>query len=273
MFQFIVKKLKNQKLLNGCLFLGLVILIAVMSLIPMFEHGALDDVIFYDFEQQALDENRYPAVISTGDKYEIEEIKSIEVLDSKVDEIIEKWNRYFEIPSLSVERIYTISGGRMEPDLAGQQSTIQIGTYNDLDKRLELIDIDADYDAESGLIPCYISKYTMEEMNLTIGENLDLEFVTDEKGESLKLRMVGIAGEKNEGDYYWYINLRRNDNTLIVSESDLDRIIKNYDIKDISFQIYEMLDYREINSNNIRATKSYVQQLTKLDSMFKCSFE
>ena len=68
MLQFIHKKLKNQKLLNGCLFLGLVILMAVMSLTVMFERGALDDVILYDFEKYATEDSVYPAVISTHEK-------------------------------------------------------------------------------------------------------------------------------------------------------------------------------------------------------------
>ena len=64
MLQFITKKIRSQRLLNGCLFLGIMILVAVLSLIPMFEKGALDDVILYNFEDKALETNQYPAVIN-----------------------------------------------------------------------------------------------------------------------------------------------------------------------------------------------------------------
>ena len=40
MLQVIQKKLRSQKLLNACLFFGIMILVAVLSLIPMFEKGA-----------------------------------------------------------------------------------------------------------------------------------------------------------------------------------------------------------------------------------------
>ena len=273
MLRFIQKKLKNQKLLNGCLFFGLVILIAVMSLIPMFERGALDDVLLYDFEELAVEEGVYPAVISTGDKYLVSDIKNLDGLNSEIDGIISKWNRYFEIPVLSTQKIYTISGGRMVPDLVGEQGNINISTFNEMERRLELTDIDTDHLEESGVLPCYMSKYLMDEKNLTIGENLEFPFLTDEKENTLKLRIVGIAEEKHEGDYYWYDNLRKKSSSLIIENDVFDKLIKKYDVPDVSFRVYEMLDYRAVNSSNIRATQSYLMQFKSVDKSFKSNFE
>ena len=212
MLQFIHKKLKNQKLLNGCLFLGLVILMAVMSLTVMFERGALDDVIRYDFENYAIEKSEYPAVISTHDKYEIKDVFDLKGINSVIDGNTSKWNRYFDIPVLSTEKIFTISAGRMVPDLVGNEGNVNISTFNEMDTRLELTDIDTGFKEGSGVLPCYMSKFMMDEKCLTIGETLEFTFMTDAKEEPLKLRIIGIAEEKHSGDYYWFNNLRKNSN-------------------------------------------------------------
>ena len=38
-------------------------------------------------------------------------------------------------------------------------------------------------------------------------------------------------------------------------------------------RVYEMLDYRAINSSNVRATKSYLTQFQSIDKNFKTNFE
>ena len=273
MLQFIHKKLKNQKLLNGCLFLGLVILMAVMSLTVMFERGALDDVIRYDFENYAIEKSEYPAVISTHDKYEIKDVFDLKGINSVIDGNTSKWNRYFDIPVLSTEKIFTISAGRMVPDLVGNEGNVNISTFNEMDTRLELTDIDTGFKEGSGVLPCYMSKFMMDEKCLTIGETLEFTFMTDAKEEPLKLRIIGIAEEKHSGDYYWFNNLRKNSNNLIVTNDIFDKLLTDYEVSDINMRVYEMLDYRAINSSNVRATKSYLTQFQSIDKNFKTNFE
>ena len=273
MLQFIHKKLKNQKLLNGCLFLGLVILMAVMSLTVMFERGALDDVIRYDFENYAIEKSEYPAVISTHDKYEIKDVFDLKGINSVIDGNTSKWNRYFDIPVLSTEKIFTISAGRMVPDLVGNEGNVTISTFNEMDTRLELTDIDTGFKEGSGVLPCYMSKFMMDEKCLTIGETLEFTFMTDAKEEPLKLRIIGIAEEKHSGDYYWFNNLRKNSNNLIVTNDIFDKLLTDYEVSDINMRVYEMLDYRAINSSNVRATKSYLTQFQSIDKNFKTNFE
>lgn len=273
MLQFISKKLKNQKLLNGCLFFGIVILIAMFSLIPMFERGALDDVIIYNFETKGVEEARFPATIQTSGKIYTKEAKSIAEVNAVIDETTSKWNRYFEIPVLSTEKIITISAGRIEPDMAGERGTIQTGIFNDMDKNLKLIDIDEDYKEEPGVLPCYMSKYTMEDKNLSVGETLELTAMENDKGETPKLRIIGIAEPCDNGDYYWYDSLRKNKEMLILREEYLDKMIAEYGVESVSYEVYEMLDYRAIYSSNIKATNSYLSQFGSLDMQFKSNFD
>ena len=129
MLHFISKKLRNQKLLNGCLFFGIVILIAVLSLIPMFEGGALDDVIQYDFENAAYELDEFPAILTSKAIFSKDESKndkhaeSLAEVNAEVDAITGKWNRYLELPVVSIQKIYKVTGGRFDGDLVANTPT------------------------------------------------------------------------------------------------------------------------------------------------------
>lgn len=276
MLQFIHKKLRNQKLLNSCLFFGIVVLIAVLTLIPMFEGGALDDVIQYDFEQYAADRAEYPAVISAKAHFSKDDsgkgdmkAGSLEEVNAQVDSITDKWNRYLELPVVSTQKTYKITGGRFSSDLVASQVSLLIGTFGDMDKELELTDID---EASDDVIPCYMSRYMMNELSLTVGETLTFNNLTDTDGNPLRMKVVGIADEKDNEDYYWHVSLRQYSNILIVKEEEFDKIIRDFDFETVTVDINEMIDYRKINGSNIRATADYISQFGKLDKTFNCNF-
>lgn len=279
MLHFISKKLRNQKLLNGCLFLGIVILIAVLSLIPMFEGGALDDVVQYDFENAAYELGEFPAILTSKAIFSKDESKnekhaeSLDEVNAEVDAITGKWNRYLELPVVSIQKIYKVTGGRFDGDLVANQVSLQIGTYGDLDKELELTDIDTDAaEGSENVIPCYMSRYLMNDISLTVGETLTFKNLEDADGNPLQMKVAGIADETDNGDYYWNISLRKTSNMLIVKQEDFDKIIRNFNVESITVEIHEMIDYRKINGSNIRATADYISQFNKLDKAFKCNF-
>ena len=275
MLQFIQKKLRDQKLLNGCLFFGIVILVAVLSLVPMFEGGALDDVIQYDFENLATENERYPSVISRSDKYQSSDFhdEGLQVISAEAEGFSDKWNSYLELPVISKQVIYRITGGAIDGNLASKKNSVQIGTFNEMEKRLQLTDIDPGFNADTeNVIPCYMSKYIMEEQNLTIGETVTFAFLSDAADKPLRLYIAGIAEEKYEDDYYWYMGFRKLSNMLVVSEENFDHILQTYDVNEVNYDIYEMLDYRYITNNNIRATEDLLVQFQKIDAEFKCDF-
>ena len=268
MLQFIAKKLRDQKLLNGCLFFGIVILIAVLTLVPLFQGGALDDVIQYDFERAGLDEGKYPAVLTTSAKLQT---KDFDEVKADVDKNINRWNKYLELPVVSTQVIYRISGGTIESDLLARKNAIYIGTINEMDQRLTITDINSDIKNDDGsyAVPCYMSKNIMDEQNMTIGETIKFPLLHDKDDNILKLKIVGLVEEKYDDTYYWYTSFRKYSNLLIVKEDDLRWILDNYNVAEVFYEINEMIDYRSITNYNINATKSYLQQFSKLDINFK----
>lgn len=271
MLQFIQKKLRSQRLLNACLFFGIVILVAVLSLIPMFEKGALDDVILYDFEDAAKVSETFPAVISRSDSLKKEETASFEDIDSSIKTYTDRWNKYLELPILSTQVIYSVAGGRMTPSLVGTEKAVNIISTGD-EEHLSFIDIDSGMKIDEGLIKCYVTKSTMDDMSLTVGEVLDFEYLSDDRDNTLKLVVAGIAEAEDLEDYYWFEGTRKLGETIIVSKEDLERIYQTFEIDSIDYEVHEVLDYRGITSENIHAILDYIKQFEKKEKAFKSSF-
>ena len=269
MLQFISKKLRDQKLLNGCLFFGIVILIAVLTLIPLFQGGALDDVIQYDFERAGLDKSKFPAVLSTSNKLFSNDLSEVK---SDAEKNIDRWNKYLELPVISTQIIYRISGGTIESDMLARKNAIYIGIINDME-RVTVIDIETKQKSNSDFtVPCYMSKNIMDDQNMTIGETISFPLLHNDNNETLKLRIVGLIEEKYDDTYYWYSNFRKYSNMLVVNEDDFKWILENYNVAEVFYEINENVDYRNITTYNINATNDYLKQFAKLDMNFKCEF-
>ena len=105
MFQFIQKKLRSKKLLNGCLLLGIICLMAVMSMLPMFAEGALDDVIQYEFNQDTVENNIFSCVIGRNDSINPEKISSMADAEKIVTNYTDKWNKYIDLIRLIIMKV------------------------------------------------------------------------------------------------------------------------------------------------------------------------
>ena len=273
MLQFIKKKIRSQRLLNGCLFFGIMILVAVLSLIPMFEKGALDDVILYDFEDMALEMNQYPAVISRSEKLEPEEAASLSDVDAVIKGYTDRWNKYIDLPVLSRQVIYTVTAGRMSANLVAKEKAINIVAVDDEnEEHLDLKDSENGLTNDASAIKAYVKKSTMDDLSLTVGETLEFEYLQDGNGNCLSVVISGIAEAKDTGDYFWFDGTRGIGSVIVVSKEDLEKIIQNYDAGGVEYKVSEVLDYRGITSNNIRAIYDYIKQFEKNEKKFKCSF-
>ena len=74
MFVFVKRKIQNKKCLNGCLLLGITLLIAVASCTPMFQKGSLNMLLRSKFETVITEQNVYPTVLSRSARVEGEEV-------------------------------------------------------------------------------------------------------------------------------------------------------------------------------------------------------
>ena len=281
MFQFIQKKLRSKKLLNGCLLLGIICLMAVMSMLPMFAEGALDDVIQYEFNQDTVENNIFSCVIGRNDSINSEKISSMADAEKIVTNYTDKWNKYIDLPVVATQIIYDMSLGKMQPGLKGKQENVQVVTFSEFDNVLEITNITGSDTVRGSddprIIPCYISLSTMDKLGLTIGEVMEFSYTKDENGQPLRMRVDGLVSEKNPSDYYWYKSLRRSGTVMVVKPEVFEQIIKNYTPsgtkKDtLKYSVSEMLDYRSINQGNIYLVKDYIEQFKKLDRAFKCDF-
>ena len=78
MFVFVKRKIQNKKCLNGCLLLGITLLIAVASCTPMFQKGSLNMLLRSKFETVITE--RAKIIINTNKRLGIKNPKGLKNL-------------------------------------------------------------------------------------------------------------------------------------------------------------------------------------------------
>ena len=68
MIQFIFKKIFNNRWLSLSLFIGAVIFIGIMTMLPILRRGALDKLLLSGFEDYAKTYDVFPAVLEKSGK-------------------------------------------------------------------------------------------------------------------------------------------------------------------------------------------------------------
>ncbi|WP_173471795.1 ABC transporter permease [Eubacterium ruminantium] len=277
MLQIIRKKLRSKKLLNGCLFFGIVILIAVFSVIPMFESGALDNVFEYKFEDYSEENSNFPSTISRWDTYKGDENQNItyEAFQNHVHKYINKWNEYLELPIIAEQLFYKFNAGRFEADLDSREKNIEIGTFENIEDHMVFHDVETDINksvTENEAYPVYMSKVIMDELNLTIGEVLTLSSFSDEKNDDVKVKIVGYVEEKDPNEYFWYTKQRTRLYTLFVKNDTFEKMMTEHKVSGVAYEINVLYDYRYITKDNIYVVVDYLKQFQRKDKSFKCKF-
>ena len=266
MLRFVLLKIKNKYKLYLCLLVGIAVMTAMFTLMPMYESGASERMLQDGFKDSYESEGRFPAVLS---RKAAVETKSLEETRKKAHGYENTWNNYLKFPKLNTEYICTLKGSNADTSYRGKGGYMDIvyiedGDYEVVDG-VGLDDDGAYEDLEEGVFPCVISEYMMDAYDLVTGEEISFYYLKDSQDNSLKLKVVGIVREKSFEDYFWQKSLSELKLCIIVDDKIFDDITKVYEPVSISYEMYEVLDYRYINPDNADSTLDYLTQFHEND--------
>lgn len=293
MFKMIKQKMKNKLWLTACLILGMAFLVAVLVCQPMFKQGALNILIRTSFDNYAEDNNEYPAVI--GREATIKGAESLDVIIDEIENSKSTWFKYLEgIDAEAVQTRIRINEMRATGSFNADVKHLYISYMPEFGEHITILDGQF-YDSESdsapnaesmdegaavmvkdaineGAYPCIINQKIMNERRYVVGELLTFANCTNDKGEPLKLVVAGIYKEKDIYDNFWYIEPYDFANELFVSKEAETDILANYSCDSIDYSNYIMLDYEDIDSENIEDIKYYIEKLAEYDDKFVYTF-
>lgn len=256
MIRFVLNKIKNKKWMNICLLLGIILFIGMACLNPMYQDAALQKMLIGSFEDSYAETHIYPATCSAGVRYVYADGFHTEDFDS-VSDIPDKLEKEFglkvEKKILVEETTYITSKPEPNRDDDDDMKKIKLAYGTGQKDHIQMVDgaaFSEEYEKD-GTVSCIVSEKTMAYMELLLGDVLSCRDLTDENGNQLKLKVVGVFKEK-EGDNYWVRRPGEFDKELFIDEKLFHSIMGRYKEDNIKIESsayvifdYSAMDYRQ----------------------------
>lgn len=266
MFVFVKRKIQNKKCLNGCLLLGITLLIAVASCTPMFQKGSLNMLLHSKFETVIREENVYPAVISRSARVEGEDVSYASITE-KISGYLQTWKQYIAVPEKAIQQHIWIDGYFIKREYGLNADWMEIGCIPNMEEHVEVLATESldVLQTSKQVYPCMMTESVMDRFGLILGETITFEGIVDENENPLVLYISGIFDEGNAIDVFWHVEADEYEKQLFVDEEVMDSIIEKYSVSAINYEVYYLLDYLKMNSNNALDMLYYLEQFREKD--------
>ena len=296
MLRYIITKILNKYKLYLCLMVGNIAIIMIFAMIMMFREGSRAKLIQRGFTSYQEKTHQFPMTLYRQGAIRLNDIEALSE-DAKIVDYITKdeeayeasWNKYINLPIVDTERIVTyrnaeceysyggkghIDMGYIEGGLGGKEA--DLSAHYNISAGNDLYGDISEYTATGceipeNAIPCLISQYTADSLNLVPGELINfykLIYGGETSEEPIvTLYINGIITEK-PNDYFWQVSLADCGFLAILDKQDFENIIKKYP-KDMYYDLYMSFDYRYIRPNRIDDIDSILKQFTEKDENLK----
>lgn len=274
MLQFVRRKIKNKKWLNLCLLAGISLLVAIFSCHPMFEQGASNQILQTAFEDYAEEKNEFPAVIGRSENYEDLLDVGVETLFRRMDAYERKWLEYIKVDAVESGQVLMISGNATTSNLENNTRFLTVGCMKGLEEHTTVADGSSlsNCTVEEEVFPCVISDRMMDNYGLVVGEKLFVHYEGKESDKVIPFEIVGVVRQSLDSDNYWNTPLEDYNKCFFVSEETMDTVLKDYAFENVTCTQELLLNYTQIDSSEISAYRSYLEQFQKADHLLVANF-
>lgn len=268
MLHIVLQKIKNQKWLNLCLFMGIIMITAMFSCHPMLEKGAGSGILQRAFSDYAKESQKYPAVLQRHGVWKKINNKNVSAMEKGLDVYISQWQDYIDTGIVAGQRFFTLNGGKADSSPGGKNCYLKFTYLKDLENYTEIVKGEDFKKQTSGGYSCFISESVMDSCGFVTGEQLNFPYLVNDKNESLTLTVSGICKEKDIQNAYWENTISDFEKTVFLPKDTFEDVLKNYKFDELEFTDTVMLDFTKIDSGNVSIYESYVSQFKKLDAAF-----
>lgn len=277
MLVLIKRKLQNKKILNGCLLLGITLLIAIAASTPMLKKGSLNRLIQNKFTESIEENNAYSAVIGKTASVKNENgVEYSQVLD-KIAGYQKTWQRYMDVSVMAAEIHTWINGSSVKRQYGSGNDWINIACIPEMEQHIKILkgisySEEKEKEDSENIYPCVITEKLMDTCGFVQGEQITFDDITDSDGNTLVLQIVGIFDEADNTDIFWNIEADEFEKEVFVSEESMNAIASRFTCNEVYYDIYVMLDYSQINTANASDLQYYLQQFHEKDEFFTDNF-
>ena len=259
MLRFMIQKLTHKKWMVVSLLIGNILLIAVAASCPMYKNASLERMLTDSFSDYLDENNADPGMITLrgnmDKKMGVSEYMNIRAFSETVlDELHltpESENSLIEYEYLVTSTAVPLFERSGEDD----DRKLQISSMTDLNNHITLVSGRAANPGvtEDGFIEAVVSTYTYTKNSLMLGDEYEFKYLTDDDGNTIRIRIVGIMQNDDNSDGYWIESTDHYSNVLFIDEATFDE--KFIDVEDHKFSIfgywYARFDYSAVKVSDV----------------------
>ncbi|HWT74905.1 MAG TPA: FtsX-like permease family protein [Mobilitalea sp.] len=276
MFRLMLRKVWNKKWMIICLFIGNILLIAVAAGIPMYTQAVQNRVLTKELSNYITEHNSYPTLIEADHSAgNINEVMRIIDNVKKTQELFQTIPKLLGIDVKEENSSYYITcynGSPVEQrsdDVSRKE--VHLGCFQDFDEHISVVAGKMySQKIENGIIEVLVSRKTLSDENLMLGEKITLNDVTDENKKPYTIRIAGVFDRGNAEDPYWVQDPNELKKCYIMPEQTFQMLFMNFDKPQYTLGIHRslLLDYTQIKLENVEQLIEKTKQLkTELDTL------
>lgn len=258
MFKFVFNKMLNKKWMVLSLLIGNILLISIACVNPMYTQAVLQRMLTRNLADYMEENNRYPGTISITAALSVREnaVTNMDMFESARNNYLHVAEWYGVPARESVEYYYLGNMTGMYDVVRNEKSDtvgMQLGGMSGLPEHAELVGgrMYSDTIADDGTIEVVVSQSGMVKMDLLLDETLTLKNVTDQNGEPLRLKVVGVFKNSAADDVYWVKTPSSYVNTAFMSKALFEQLFMECTdtAYPVNAQWYVLLDYEQMRGD------------------------
>lgn len=285
MLRFIRYKIKNKKLLNSSLLIGVSLLVAFLCIYPMFREGSLNKLLQTLFTESAADNGYFPVVASRRGSVTKDDFVSVDAVIEEMEKYKDTWVEYLDCPMVEQQQVLSIRIGNADTSFGSKSRNITIGYMPDIYEHANLLYGCRAEDAATqgnelvkkalaqGAYPCVVSQILMDRYEVVVGETFSFKFSLYNDEPMKTLVITGIIDEKPEAGNFWYNRMSFYKDSVFLSKDVFEELVTDNAISEIACDEAVMLDYTQIDCEQVEDCLYYLNEFKKLDSKFVNNFE
>ncbi|MCM1158070.1 MAG: FtsX-like permease family protein [Bacteroidales bacterium] len=287
MLTFIKQKLLHKKWLNFCLLIGIIVLVAVASCLPMYQDMAKNQTFQNIMKKYIQDNQKYPALITFSGGLTVKDgadayagaVKTAEEYGKKLEDIV-KLSAGAEVRLLTLKEdtvIPLINAGKSK----GAEH-YRIAYLKDMEQHMNLVsgklyrskaEVEENGEPEEGVVSlnpssvytCVVSAALLEDSRFYVGQTLEFKKLLLKNGQPLRITITGVFEEKEAEDSYWVQPPSVFLSHFFVSEEMFKEIAADLD-GDVTarYQCHELYDYKNLKASRLPGVDKAVKNLLKI---------
>ncbi len=246
MFRLLIQKLLHKKWMVVCLLIGNILLIAIAVSNPMYKRAALNRLLADEFDVYTEQNAEYPGILGYSfmrqntDAEDLENFAAINELFENVEDELGIPMVYNVRTLLQVKSKATNMSGRPDLESSSDDFKVQLACMTDLSEHISIVSGEMYGEAEDGVVEAVVSEAAFVELNLLIGDEIEMNSYRWEDGSKIRVRVTGVFTYSDSTDPYWVTSPDSYDYALFIDE-----------------EIFEELYLGDLNTNAVVAASWY----------------